>query len=426
VSLILIEKSMQRLKPKSEFSRNVLTLMTGTTIAQAIPIAIIPILTRLYTPEDFGLLALFIAFTAILGSIANGRYELAIMLPEKNEDAINIAALGLLIAATFSFILLLPTIIFNQQIANLLGNQEIGLWLYFVPFVVLMTGLFNVLNYLNTRKKLYKDIAKANVYKSVGMASVQLGVGFVKTGATGLISGQIVAQMISNYRLAKNAKRNYDTSAVNLPEIKRLAKRYQDFPKFSMWAILANNLANHLTSVFISILFSIATLGFYSLAQKLLGFPSSFIGSAISQVFFKEASDERQRTGKVIVAFDNTLKKLVFLSVPIFSILMLIVEDVFAIVFGANWRVAGEYATYLIPMFAIRFIVAAVSPVDTVMEKQKYFLYFNLTLLLVTLIVFLIANSWSFLNFLTLFSASIMIVYLLYFFILRKMAKNEF
>ena len=417
---------MQRLKPKSEFSRNVLTLMTGTTIAQAIPIAIIPILTRLYTPEDFGLLALFIAFTAILGSIANGRYELAIMLPEKNEDAINIAALGLLIAATFSFILLLPTIIFNQQIANLLGNQEIGLWLYFVPFVVLMTGLFNVLNYLNTRKKLYKDIAKANVYKSVGMASVQLGVGFVKTGATGLISGQIVAQMISNYRLAKNAKRNYDTSAVNLPEIKRLAKRYQDFPKFSMWAILANNLANHLTSVFISILFSIATLGFYSLAQKLLGFPSSFIGSAISQVFFKEASDERQRTGKVIVAFDNTLKKLVFLSVPIFSILMLIVEDVFAIVFGANWRVAGEYATYLIPMFAIRFIVAAVSPVDTVMEKQKYFLYFNLTLLLVTLIVFLIANSWSFLNFLTLFSASIMIVYLLYFFILRKMAKNEF
>jgi O-antigen/teichoic acid export membrane protein len=84
---------IRRLKPKSEFGRNVLTLMTGTTIAQSIPVAITPILTRLYTPEDFGLLAVFVALTAILGSIANGRYELAIMHPEKDEESINIAAL---------------------------------------------------------------------------------------------------------------------------------------------------------------------------------------------------------------------------------------------------------------------------------------------------------------------------------------------
>ena len=87
---------IQRLRPKSEFSRDVLTLMTGSTIAQAIPIAITPILTRLYMPEDFGVLALFVAVTAILGSIANGCYEFAIMLPEQDEDSINIAALGLL------------------------------------------------------------------------------------------------------------------------------------------------------------------------------------------------------------------------------------------------------------------------------------------------------------------------------------------
>ncbi|MEA1954756.1 MAG: hypothetical protein U9O24_10240 [Campylobacterota bacterium] len=77
---------LSKLKPKSEFSRNVLTLMTGTTIAQAIPIAISPILTRIYTLEDFGIFALFIAITAIFGSIANGRYELAIMLPKKDNN----------------------------------------------------------------------------------------------------------------------------------------------------------------------------------------------------------------------------------------------------------------------------------------------------------------------------------------------------
>jgi len=102
---------LTKLKPKSEFSRNVLTLMTGTTIAQAIPIAISPIVTRIYTPEDFGIFALFIAIITIFGSIANGRYELAIMLPKKDEDAINIFALGFIIISVMSLFLLILVVI---------------------------------------------------------------------------------------------------------------------------------------------------------------------------------------------------------------------------------------------------------------------------------------------------------------------------
>ena len=112
---------IKSLKPKSEFSRNVFTLMTGTTIAQAIPIAISPILTRIYTPEDFGLLALFLAITIIIGSIANGRYELAIMLPEKDEDAINISALGFIISSSMSLILLILVFFFNDYFVNVIA-----------------------------------------------------------------------------------------------------------------------------------------------------------------------------------------------------------------------------------------------------------------------------------------------------------------
>ncbi|MDA3821220.1 MAG: oligosaccharide flippase family protein, partial [Bacteroidales bacterium] len=132
---------------------------------------------------------MFVALTAILGSIVSGRYELAIMLPEEDEDAINVAALGLLIAMVFSISLMIPTIFLNGYITNLLGNQEISFWLYFVPFIVLMSGLYNVLKYLNIRKKLYKDIASATIYRSTVSASIQLGVGYVKSGVTGLISG---------------------------------------------------------------------------------------------------------------------------------------------------------------------------------------------------------------------------------------------
>ncbi len=97
-----------RFQPQSEFSKNVLTLMTGSTLSQAIPIAISPILTRLYTPEDFGLYAIFIAIITIFGTIVSGRYELAIMLPENDEHAINIFGLGILITIFMTVMTLIP------------------------------------------------------------------------------------------------------------------------------------------------------------------------------------------------------------------------------------------------------------------------------------------------------------------------------
>ena len=109
--------------------------MTGTTIAQAIPIAISPILTRIYTPEDFGLLALFVAITSIFASIANARYELAIMLPKKDEDAINIFALGFIVTTSLSLVLLFLVVLFNDYFTKLLNNEEISICLYFIAYI---------------------------------------------------------------------------------------------------------------------------------------------------------------------------------------------------------------------------------------------------------------------------------------------------
>lgn len=415
------------LESKSEFSRNVLTLLTGTTIAQAIPIAITPILTRLYTAEDFGLLALFVAITTILGSIANGRYELAIMLPEKDEDAINIAALGLLTAAALSLILFILTLLFNQAIVNLLGNQEIGSWLYFVPFVVLMTGLFNILNYLNTRKKLYKDVAKASVYKATAMASVQSGVGFIKTGATGLITGQILSQIVANYRMAKNTQQNYDLNKLKKTEIKRLAKRYIDFPKFSMWAVLANSLAYNLTNILISIYYSVATLGLYSLAQKMLGMPASLIGSSIGQVYFQEATKEKQETGKAVKTFKKTSKKLFILSVAMFTPLYFILPTVFEWVFGQEWRVAGEYAQITLPFVAAQFISAALSNTNNIFEKQKIALTWQIALLALSLgtVMAAVLLGLEFVEFLEVFSIALFSHYALLYLILWKVSQEK-
>ncbi len=412
---------IQRLKPKSDFGRNVLTLMTGTTIAQAIPIAITPILTRLYTPEDFGVLAFFVAITMILGSVANARYELAIMLPKDNDEAINVAALGLLIASIFSLFLLILIISINSQIVKWLDNEEISIWLYFVPFVVLMLGLFNILNYLNTRKKRYKDIAIANIYKATFMASVQLTLNMVKSGSFGLVSGNVLSHIVANYRLAKNVASDFDLSKISMHEIKRLGKRYINFPKYSMWAILANNLSTHLTNILVSIYYSVATLGLYSLSQKILGLPSALIGSSIGQVYFQQAILEKHETGKVTKSFNTTFKKLFTLSILFFVPLYFIVEDLFAFIFGEEWRVAGSYAVILVPFYFIRFISSALSVTISIFEKNHVALVVNITILMTSIFLFLIEKDFkSFVFYLSIMLSVIYVAQLLYCFFLSR------
>lgn len=373
---------MKRLLPKSEFTRNVLVLMTGTSVSQAIPIAISPVLTRIYSPAEFGVFALFLALVAIFGAVANGRYEMAIMLPVEDEDALNIAALGLCVAVAVSALLLLLVALFNTSISTLLGHPEIGLWLYAVPVTVLLVGFYNVLNYFNIRQKNYGDIAKAGVYKAIVLASVQLVLGFLKAGASGLIAGQVLSNVAANTRLLKNTLAGRKISAVvSLQRMRLNGRRFSDFPRFSLLAVLANTLSNNLGNVLIAMFYSTSLLGQYSLVQRVMGVPAALLGSAVGQVFFQRASEEKRSTGTAINTFRSTLAKLVMVSIPVYAIIFLVADDLFAFVFGERWRQAGEFARILVPLFAIRFVVSPLSTMNQVNLKNKLGMYLNILLL---------------------------------------------
>jgi len=380
-------------KVESDFVHNVLTLLTGTTVAQAIPIAISPILTRIYTPDDFGLLTLFIGISFIFGSIANAKYEQVIMLPKKDEDAINIFALGLIITSILTIFLFLIIIIFHSSLTSMLNNEAIDIWLYFIPVSVFFIGLFNLLNYFNSRKKLYKDIAKATIVKSLVLATVQLSIGFLKSGATGLITGQFFSQMFANIQLLKNiTKDKVLLSKIKKVKIIALAKKYNHFPKYALPSNLANVLSQHLSNILISSFYSVATLGFYSLVQRVLAMPSSLIGNAIGQVFFQEAMDEKHKTGSIVKTFNATSKKLIIIALPAFLFLYFIIEDLFAFVFSEEWRVAGEYAKIVIPYFFVSFIVSTLSPTYDIFRRLKLELVWQVTLLIGVMSILFISN----------------------------------
>ncbi|MEM4522378.1 MAG: oligosaccharide flippase family protein, partial [Nitrososphaeria archaeon] len=305
---------MKKLNLNDEFNWSVFTLSGGVFISQIIPILVSPILTRLYTPEDFGVFAIFVSITTILGVIVNGRYELAIMLPEKDEDSVNVLALAIGIACIISVLFLMFLIIFKKPFLKALKAENLGFWIHFAPLTIFFMGVFNALNCVNNRFKLYKDIAIANIYKALYNSVAKVVLGILKIGAPGLIVGQIISQVAANSKLFLNIKKTGLLNQISIQKIKYLAKEYINFPTFSVAAAMINALAYQLTNILMGTFFGQSTLGQYFLSQTLLGLPLMYIGSAVSQVFYQHAASELKSNSTIKITFKSTLKKLLYIG----------------------------------------------------------------------------------------------------------------
>lgn len=410
-------------KSESEFSQNVLTLITGTTIAQAIPIAISPILTRIYSPEDFGIFALYMSIASIISVVATGRYELAIMLPKNDDDAINIAALSMFISFVVSLLSFIIVFIFNTQITNLLGNSEIASWLYFIPITVLFTGIYQSLNYWSNRKKEYKRLATSRVVQGGTTGTTNLGMGFSGLGSSGLIGGSVLGQMVSTLLLSKMI---WDKDKNRLNTIKRLkiiamANRYVKFPKFDILASFSNVSSHQITHILFNTMFNSTIAGYYYFTQRILGLPITFIASAIADVFRETATLEYQVHGNAKQIYISTFKKLFILSFFPSLLLYFFAVDLFIFIFGDEWRVAGEYTQILTPMLFLRFLSSPLSFMLYIGEKQHVNLLGNGSLLLLILLSFYFShNALETIYFL---SFSYSIIYVVYLCISAKIAK---
>lgn len=411
---------MKRLFREGSSGRHVLTLMTGTAIAQAIPVAISPVLTRLFTPRDMGLLALFMALSAIPAAVASGRYELAIQMAIDDDEALNAAALSTLIAVSFAVVLFAVAALSGDSIARLMGHDDIAPWLLLLPLSVLFSAFFTILTYLSSRGKRFRDVANANIIKSVAMGALQLGGGALKAGPASLIVGHVASLLAGNTRLIGNAIRGRTLrETVTRERMRQVAHRHSRLPKFVMFSTLANSLANNFGSVLVSGFYSVSTLGFYSIGQRVLGAPVQLIGNAIGQVFFQRASEAKNTTGTTYEVIRRARNALLICGLLIFVPLVFVIEPLLAFVFGEEWRPAGQYAQLLIPLIAARFVTSPIVLMNHINEQHIAHLVFNLALLTSTVAVILgcgrggLAPSEMFLM-LSLANAAVYIVHFLY------------
>jgi len=389
---------LKKFKPKSEFSKNVLTLMTGTTIAQAIPIAISPILTRIYTPADYGLVALFMSIATIGSIAATGRYEMAIMLPKKDTDAINVFFLSIIIAFLMSFISLIIVLLFNQNITKFLGNQDVSVWLYLVPISVLVTGVYQSLKYWNNRKKNFSDLAKNAVLQTTTGSSLNLGFGFLTLGGGGLIIGNLLGQLTGAIFLGKIVLKKDKQLFIynNHLKIMALIKRYKKLPFFNLPNALIDTFRISGINILIAQNFTVINLGQYSLAWRMVVTPASLIGSSLSQVLFQKlSSSNKVDLYKITIKF---ISKATLIAAPMYLLIYFFASDIFAFIFGENWKMAGNIASALSPWLFVNFISSPLSSIFIIINKQEIMLIFSILYMLIPVSILYLFRDYAFID----------------------------
>jgi O-antigen/teichoic acid export membrane protein len=355
---------------ENEFFRNVATLVSGTSFAQAFSVIIYLVLSRIYSEEDFGVFGLYMNILNITMIFSTAKYELSILLPKSDRDSVNLLGLSALISAGVSLVLLLFVGLLHAQICRWLGSEAIGPWLWFIPLSTLMVGLFQAFRNYSNREKRYRLIAGANIAQSLGNSLLKLGLGLAMVGAAGLIFGAVFGQLagfIVFFAIHARANR-HKTAWIRTGELKRLAAKYSLFPKYNMWQGLINNVSAALPVFFFASYFSTAIAGYYTFGYMVVYRPINLLASAFYQVMFQRSVEKQHGEASILPGVRIFLRRAVQVLVLPFVLTGIFAPQIFSFLFGANWVEAGQYARILLPWI---FMVALTMPLSFIPDIYK-------------------------------------------------------
>lgn len=380
------------------FTANVLTLTTGTAVAQAITIVATPILVRIYTPKDFGLLAVLTTITGTVSIVASWRYETAIVLPDNDEDAVNLLVLCIMIALAMSGLSLLVIALFHQQITFGLREPELEPWLWTVPPSLLLLGLYQALSYWSTRKQDFNWLAISRVSQFTVAIVSQVAIGLLaKSGAIGLVSGQILGQFVGTAVLVGQIWRSHQAQlrkVVNWKGIKSQAQRFKKFPIYTSLPSLLDSLAVVMPVLFLTNVFGTTITGYFSLATRIINLPSSLISASVSQAILPKLALDKAQTGTTAPLVEKVLNRLLILALSLF-IVMQFSPFLFKIVLGETWLIAGIYAKIMAAAVTIRFVVSPLSVVLIAYERQEILAYWQLAYMMSTALALSLSSFYS-------------------------------
>jgi len=348
----------------------IMILMSGTLIAQIVMLLSIPILTRLYTPSEFGLYSTFLAIITIVGSVSSMKYDQAIMLPKSDKDAQALLFLSIILTSIITFFSILLIVIFYDFILEYFsGNSFI---IYFIPIGVFLVGMLQIFNAYSSRNQFYKPLSKIRVLNAISVVSIQ---GFTRyvMNLDGLIIGKLFADSVTLYVLIRFhiKKQTIYLNSLSKRRIKVVSKRHDHFPKYQTMTVFMNSISQNIPVLLLGSLYSPEIAGFYALTVRILQAPIGLIGSSTRTVYYQKASKMYANNENFFNLYLKTTLGLLKLFIVPLIIVFFFGESIFSFAFGEKWIEAGKYSEILILWFLFLFINSPSIMTFSILKLQK-------------------------------------------------------
>lgn len=384
---------------QSGFIKDVMLLFGGALIAQIVSMGSAPVVTRLFTPQNLGVFALFSASVNIFSVVSSLCYERAIVLPKENKEAINILALSIWIHLGFSLAVFLILMLLGNKIGSLLKVEINPAWIWLIPLGIFLAGLGKNFRFWRIRNKHFKTISMARIFEAVSAATVKITLGIIiGSFAEGLIAGVLTGVAVLSFILYSrpvSVKFKDYKANVSREKIKELARRYKTFPLFASWNVLMNQFSSYIIVFMFSFFFDAAIVGFYSLCNRFLGRPVSMVSQSVQNAYFQKAAENLSKGANLKKNYKSILFGLAMIGAVPFLVLTIWGEHLFVIIFGQDWATAGQYVQVMAPWYFITFIISPTNVIYEVCQKQNIRLGFNITITILRFVALLIGYGIS-------------------------------
>jgi O-antigen/teichoic acid export membrane protein len=385
---------MNPVSPKgTSTGRRVAAVAIGVGAGQALVAAASPLLTRLYDPEEIGVLAIYSAIVATIVPAASFRYETAIPLPRREDDAANLFTAALIALLITAALVLGALILWGEsRTRDRLGvSPQMSLA---IPAGVVVAGSYQALSLLGVRREAFVPLGASRAVQGGSQALVQSALGVANAGVPGLVGGDLIGRSLSSVFLGWKVHPLSSIRLAGWANLKAQVRRYWRFPVFGTWSALANSAGLHLSPFLVALTYGPRAAGWYAIGQRVMGLPTTIVGQGAAQVYLSDAANEvRVSIERLAALFSQTLKRMTLLGGLVFVPVFLLAPAVFPRLFGENWATAGEIVQVSVPMFFAQFVVVPVSNTLNVLERQDLQLGWDLTRLGVSVGVFLIART---------------------------------
>ncbi len=358
MSLAWLKSSVDRFLPKHGFARKVGLLASGTAASQIITLLILPVLTRLFSPEQFGVLASYVAIVATVSVVGGLRYEMAIPLAANDCQAFH---LFLLSVGSVFFVAVVTTVVVALVPSHVLPLGGIK-WL--IPVGLIGIGIYQALSFWALRNKAYKELAKTKFSQGIGRAVTQIGAGFLGAGAAGLALGEVVGRSAGILRLGWKERHRLRVFGrkITYSELCSTARTYREFPLLVSPAALLNSAGLQVPTLLIASLYGPVVAGWYFAAQRIVALPVQMVARAVGDVFLAEAPEAAKKDpARLRIMFRKVSNRLLLCGAVPAAMLIWVTPWIVPWLLGAEWKTAGVFLQLLTGAFVFAL---AYSPIN--------------------------------------------------------------